>query len=95
MLFQGYDKGDFCDEMLAEDGSVRPHYGAIHERFGKLDASEWAQRQTATDLAFMRGGVTFTVYNDSQGTERIFPFDLVPRVIPATEWDVIERGLVQ
>lgn len=95
MLFQGYDKGDFCDEMLAEDGQVRPHYGAVHDGFGKLDAAEWAQRQTATDLAFMRSGVTFTVYNDSQGTERIFPFDLVPRVIPATEWDLIERGLVQ
>ncbi len=81
--------------MLAEDGQVRPHYGAVHDGFGKLDAAEWAQRQTATDLAFMRSGVTFTVYNDSQGTERIFPFDLVPRVIPATEWDLIERGLVQ
>ncbi len=95
MLFQGYDKGDFCDEMLAEEGGVRPHYRAVHDGFGKLDAAEWAQRQTAIDLAFMRSGVTFTVYNDSQGTERIFPFDLVPRVIPATEWDHIERGLVQ
>ncbi len=95
MLFQGYDKGDFCDEMLDEDGKVRPHYGAVHDGFGRLDAAEWAQRQTAIDLAFMRSGVTFTVYNDSQGTERIFPFDLVPRVIPATEWDQIERGLVQ
>ncbi len=95
MLFQGYDKGDFCDEMLAESGGVRPHYRAVHDGFGKLDAAEWAQRQTAIDLAFMRSGVTFTVYNDSQGTERIFPFDLVPRVIPATEWEHIERGLVQ
>lgn len=95
MLFQGYDKGDFCDEMLAEDGSVRPHYNAVYDRVGKLGAAEWTQRQTATDLAFMRSGVTFTVYNDSQGTERIFPFDLVPRVIPAMEWDLIERGLVQ
>ncbi len=95
MLFQGYDKGDFCDEMLADDGSVRPHYRSVVEGFGRLNPSEWAQRQTATDLAFMRSGVTFTVYSDSQGTERIFPFDLVPRVIPATEWTQIERGLIQ
>ena len=95
MLFQGYDKGDFCDEMLADDGSVRPHYRSVVDGFGRLNSTEWAQRQTATDLAFMRGGVTFTVYSDSQGTERIFPFDLVPRIIPATEWTQIERGLIQ
>ncbi len=81
--------------MLADDGSVRPHYRSVVEGFGRLNSSEWAQRQTATDLAFMRSGVTFTVYSDSQGTERIFPFDLVPRVIPATEWTQIERGLIQ
>lgn len=95
MLFQGYDKGDFCDEMLADDGTVRPHYRSVVEGFGRLSVPEWGQRQTATDLAFMRGGVTFTVYSDSQGTERIFPFDLVPRVIPGAEWRQIERGLIQ
>lgn len=95
MLFQGYDKGDFCDEMLSDDGCVRPHYRGVVGGFRRLNSSEWAQRQTATDLAFMRGGVTFTVYSDSQGTERIFPFDLVPRIIPASEWAHIERGLIQ
>ena len=92
MLFQGYDKGDFCDEMLADDGSVRPHYCGVVEGFGRLNSSEWAQRQTATDLAFMRGGVTFTVYSDSQGTERIFPFDLVPRIIPGGRVDADRAG---
>ena len=95
MLFQGYDKGDFCDEMIADNGSVRPHYLQVMDQIGSLESSDWAQRQTATDLAFMRGGVTFTVYSDSQGTERIFPFDLVPRVIPSSEWSQIERGLIQ
>ena len=50
------------------------------------------------DLAastFLTQGITFTVYNDDQGTERIFPFDLVPRIIPAKEWETVERGLVQ
>lgn len=95
MLFNGYANDDFFDEMFGEDGSVRNHYAHIMDRFNRLDPPEWSQRQTATDLAFMRGGVTFTVYSDSQGTERIFPFDLVPRVIPANEWRVIESGLIQ
>jgi uncharacterized circularly permuted ATP-grasp superfamily protein len=95
MLLQGYEKDNFFDEMFAEDGSVRPHYQLVEERLNRLVAEEYRQKQTAVDVAFMRGGVTFTVYSDSQGTERIFPFDLVPRVIPSSEWDVIERGLVQ
>lgn len=95
MLFERYDKGDFCDEMLSDDGAVRAHYRTVAAELGRLQPAEWAQRQTATDLAFMRSGVTFTVYSDSQGTERIFPFDLVPRIIPATEWSLIERGLIQ
>jgi uncharacterized circularly permuted ATP-grasp superfamily protein len=95
MLFNGYAKEDFCDEMFAEDGSVRMHYQRAMERFQRLDSAEYKRKQTAVDLAFMRGGVTFTVYSDDQGTERIFPFDLVPRIIPASEWEVIERGLIQ
>jgi uncharacterized circularly permuted ATP-grasp superfamily protein len=47
------------------------------------------------DLAFLRQGITFNVYGDAQGTEKIFPFDLIPRIIPASEWDYLERGLVQ
>jgi uncharacterized circularly permuted ATP-grasp superfamily protein len=95
MLFNGYSKEDFCDEMFGEDGSVRAHYQRVMERFQRLDCVEFKRKQTAVDLAFMRSGVTFTVYSDDKGTERIFPFDLVPRIIPASEWDVIERGLVQ
>ena len=47
------------------------------------------------DQSFLSQGITFTVYNDSQGTEKIFPFDLIPRIIPADEWDLLERGLTQ
>ncbi len=95
MLLDSYDKENFFDEMFGEDSTAHPHYQKVLERFQRLDTSEYRQKQTAVDLAFMRGGVTFTVYNDNQGTERIFPFDLVPRVIPAKEWDLIERGLTQ
>lgn len=93
-----YDRGDFFDEMFAgENGSasVRPHYKKLAERLGTIAPAEFDQRRAAVDLALLRRGVTFTVYNDSQGTERIFPFDLIPRVIPALEWRRIESGLVQ
>jgi uncharacterized circularly permuted ATP-grasp superfamily protein len=95
MLFDGYDTQDFFDEMFNDGASVRPHYARVQERWSRLTDAEYKRKQTAVDLAFMRGGVTFTVYSDDQGTERIFPFDLVPRVIPAKEWDLIERGLTQ
>jgi uncharacterized circularly permuted ATP-grasp superfamily protein len=95
MLFNGYAPEKFFDEMMTASGAPRPHYQRIMEHLGEFEPVEWAQRQTATDLAFMRGGVTFTVYSDSQGTERIFPFDLMPRVISAQEWAHIEKGLVQ
>ena len=95
MLIYDYKTEDFFDEMFQEDGGVRTHYRHIAERFQILDPAEHRRKQTAVDLSFMRGGVTFTVYNDELGTERIFPFDLVPRVIPSAEWERIERGLVQ
>ena len=95
MLFNSYEKENFFDEMFAEDGSVRPHYQHTLEQMQNLDPGNYRQKQTAVDLAFMRSGVTFTVYDDNQGTERIFPFDLVPRVIPHKEWEVVEKGLIQ
>jgi uncharacterized circularly permuted ATP-grasp superfamily protein len=81
--------------MFTADGTVRPHYQGVAEALNAVSADEFRDKQTAVENAFMRGGVTFTVYNDSQGTERIFPFDCVPRVISAEEWDVVEKGLIQ
>ena len=95
MLLDHYNTGDFFDEMFAEDGRVRPHYEAVAAGLSEVSVEEYRNKQTAVDASFMRHGVTFTVYSDDQGTERIFPFDCVPRVISAEEWDVIEAGLVQ
>ena len=95
MLLTNYQTDGFFDEMFAADGSVRPHYQPVQSQFQEIGEAEYAHKQTAVELSFMRGGVTFTVYNDSAGTERIFPFDCVPRIIPSNEWDVIERGLIQ
>lgn len=95
MLFANYQPEDFFDEMFTADGGIRPHYRSVAEALNAVPADEFRNKHAAVEAAFMRGGVTFTVYSDEQGTERIFPFDCVPRVISAEEWDHIERGLVQ
>jgi uncharacterized circularly permuted ATP-grasp superfamily protein len=94
-LFSDYDLGDFFDEMFAAPGVARPHYGKLLERFQEMDREEFERKRNLAASTFLSQGVTFTVYNDDQGTERIFPFDLLPRIIPAAEWEKIERGLVQ
>ena len=81
--------------MFAGPGVARPHYIKLFERFKEMDREEFERKRALAASTFLSQGVTFTVYNDDQGTERIFPFDLLPRIIPAGEWDTIERGLVQ
>ncbi len=81
--------------MFASNAGVRPHYRRLAERLGTLTEADFDQRRAAVDLAFLRRGVTFTVYHDDAGTERIFPFDLIPRIIPNAEWMRIEAGLIQ
>jgi uncharacterized circularly permuted ATP-grasp superfamily protein len=95
ILGNSYDVSSFFDEMFQAGGEIRPHYRRLAERLSTLPEAEFDQRRAAVDLAFLRRGVTFTVYNDSEGTERIFPFDLIPRIIPAREWSRIEAGLIQ
>ncbi len=94
-LFSDYQIGNFFDEMFAEPGVPRPHYAKLLERFREMDRDEFERKRALAASTFLSQGVTFTVYNDEQGTERIFPFDLLPRIIPADEWERVERGLVQ
>ena len=94
-MFGDYDAKSFFDEVFEPDGSPRLHYADIVQRIGSLSPVEFGRRRALADLTFRNQGITFTVYGDNSGVERIFPFDLMPRIIPATEWDVVERGLVQ
>jgi uncharacterized circularly permuted ATP-grasp superfamily protein len=94
-LLNNYTPEDFFDEMVSGDSVTRNHYQRFVERFGMVDREEFEAKRRAVDLAFLRQGITFNVYGDSQGTERIFPFDLIPRIIPANEWEHLERGLEQ
>jgi uncharacterized circularly permuted ATP-grasp superfamily protein len=94
-FFSDYQVGDFFDEMFAGPGVVRPHYSKLFAHFKEMERGEFERKRARAASTFLTQGVTFTVYNDDQGTERIFPFDLVPRIIPAEEWQLVERGLVQ
>lgn len=94
-MFNGYDPGKFYDEMFSADGSVRPHCSPLLDKFGQLKQQDFLDRKATSELYFMRQGITFNVYHDNQGTERIFPFDPIPRVIPANEWEHLEAGLTQ
>jgi uncharacterized circularly permuted ATP-grasp superfamily protein len=94
-FFSDYQVGDFFDEMFVSPGVVRRHYSKLFARFKEMARAEFERKRILAASTFLTQGVTFTVYNDDQGTERIFPFDLVPRIVPADEWDLIERGLVQ
>jgi len=93
--FSDYLSGDFYDEMFAAKGMARPHYRKLMERFQEMGPEEFERKRNLAARSLLNQGVTFTVYNNNEGTERIFPFDLIPRIIPSSEWELIERGLTQ
>ena len=93
--FDAYAFGRAFDEMFAEPGQPRPHYVPLFEQLKSLPVAELQRRQQVADRAFLHQGITFTVYGDSRGTERIFPYDLLPRIITGDEWQQLERGLTQ
>ena len=78
--FNAYQCADAYDEMFSPDGAARPSYDALYRQLADLPADELRYRQQAADLSFLNQGITFTVYGEEQGTERIFPYDLVPRI---------------
>ena len=83
------------DEMRAEDGGVRPHYRPFADWLERTPPDRIAQKREEAERLFHRVGITFAVYGEQSGTERLIPFDLVPRIIPADEWSRLEAGLVQ
>jgi uncharacterized circularly permuted ATP-grasp superfamily protein len=82
------------DEMMS-DQLIRNHYQEFISSFEKLDVLEMDQKSELSKKLFMTQGITFTVYNDGEGIEKIFPFDIVPRIIQSAEWDFIEKGIKQ
>jgi len=81
--------------MFHKGGTARPPYQELYQRLLEMSMDTLQQRQQAADVAFLNQGITFTVYGGDEGTERIWPYDLLPRIITSGEWEVIERGLTQ
>ncbi len=95
MIFDDYALDGFYDEMFDAEGRPRPGAGAVVDRFNELPLEELRRRQQSAEKALLQMGITFSVYGDEQGTERIFPFDIVPRIIAHNEWMHMEAGLKQ
>jgi len=94
-MFDNYQADGLFDEVFASEGHPRKHYSSLVSRLKGLGQGTFEKRRRMTDVLFRNQGITFTVYSDTRGVEKIFPFDLVPRIVPAAEWDLIERGLTQ
>ena len=96
MKFNEYDLSpSVFDEMFADDGQPRPHWRALHETLLSTDASELVTVQEEVTRSFLTEGITFTVYGDAEADERIIPVDCVPRLLPNSDWKMLERGLNQ
>lgn len=81
MLLKDYDIEKFHDEMMDGSGNVRPWYKLFCDKISSLDHQDVLDRQYAAERAFMFMGVTFNVYKEGAGVEKIFPFDIIPRII--------------
>jgi len=95
-LFGGYKRhATAWDEIFPAADTPHEFCRVLHERLGALAMPEFLKKRAGADMAFMNQGITFSVYSDTRGVEKIFPFDVIPRPVPASEWDRLERGLIQ
>ncbi len=95
MHLQDYDPGDFYDELFLAPGVPCPEAALLVERINSLELTDLQHRQQAAQAALFKLGITFNVYSDNEGTERILPFDIIPRTVPYTNWTWLEAGLKQ
>ena len=86
---------NFHNEMIDANGGVRAHYSAYDEWLKVTPPERIARKRAEADLAFHRVGITFAVYGEEAGKERLIPFDIIPRIIPAAEWKAMQSGLRQ
>src|SRR5512134_3855979 len=87
--------GSHYDEMRDESGTLREHFRPLAAWLADPPAERVAEKRREADLLFHRVGITFAVYGDEEGAERLIPFDTIPRIIPKAEWDQLARGLKQ
>ena len=95
MRFTGYDTGPWFDELFENGGLPRAEARQLIETIDSLEEGELERLQESAHSAMVNLGITFNVYSDGAGVERVLPFDILPRVVPASEWETIEKGLRQ
>lgn len=94
-IIQKYDPEAFYDELFSGPGEIRPAFAPLAQKLSELEPGELSYRQQSADRALMRMGITFQVYGEESKAEKVFPFDILPRVISAEEWEIVETGLRQ
>lgn len=95
MAFEAYDPENFFDELFSDLGKPRSHCDSLVKYMIELGIKQLEQQRQTAEIALFKLGVTFNVYNDNQGVEKIFPFDIIPRIIDGAEWLLLEQGLKQ
>ena len=93
--FDNYDPEDFYDELIDSDGTPRPGVQLLVDRIESLPKGDLTLKQKEAEALLLKMGITFNVYGKDEGTEKIFPFDIIPRIIPSDDWQQIESGLKQ
>ncbi len=93
--FKNYDPEDFYDELIDESGKPRPGAQLLIDKIDSLPEGDLALRQKEAEALLLKMGITFNVYGRDEGTEKIFPFDLIPRIVSSVDWKQIESGLKQ
>lgn len=94
-LFDEYTCPSGIWDEMSNEGTIRNHYNKLVSSFSQLDLAALQQKDLLAGELFMNQGITFTVYSDNKGIERIFPFDIIPRIITGKEWDTVEKGIKQ
>ena len=95
MHFSNYGTDGFYDELFLPNGQPRSEVIPLINQINAISSKDLRRRQKAAELAMFQQGITFSVYGDKQGNEKIIPFDIIPRIITANEWTMLERGLKQ
>lgn len=94
-VLNDYQTDGFFDELVDQDGKPRPDTEELVNLINRIPVSELVRRQDAIERSLYQMGITFTVYNDSEGTEKIMPFDIIPRIISSVLWHHVDAGLKQ
>lgn len=95
VLMMAHTSRAIFDEMRADDGAVRPLYNTFDRWLSDIPATQLAQKSKEAELLFRRVGITFNVYGEDAGAERLIPFDVIPRILAAKEWQRLSDGAIQ